>query len=217
MDDGGEVAKLTASDAQADDDLGVRVAVSGDTIVVGAFRGGSGGTDAGAAYVFDLLQPKLTPTPTPPQSQMRLVIIEPAAACVGNQCQVGTGAPFKLAVDIVRGPSEVRSGGVTVAAGYILTQTSIFYGGDITYDSSTNAADEIVWPDCDPAIALKSQIDRRLPIVSRMNNTTELVSHGCLTGLQEPLPSEFTGLYLELDMVCSPQDSNHLLELLPCV
>ena len=45
-------AKLTASDAQADDNLGYWVCIDGDTVVVGAHNEDAGGTDAGAAYVF---------------------------------------------------------------------------------------------------------------------------------------------------------------------
>ena len=55
-DNWGQVAKLTASDAGADDHFGVSVAISGDTAVVGADleAGGAGDplTFAGAAYVF---------------------------------------------------------------------------------------------------------------------------------------------------------------------
>ncbi len=51
-DNWGEVKKLTASDAQTGDWFGISVAVSGDTIVVGAWREDAGGTDVGAAYVF---------------------------------------------------------------------------------------------------------------------------------------------------------------------
>ena len=51
-DNWGEVKKLLASDAQADDEFGVRVAVSGDTAVVGAYYEDAGGDNAGAAYVF---------------------------------------------------------------------------------------------------------------------------------------------------------------------
>ena len=47
-----EQAKLMASDAQAGDWFGYSVAVSGDTVVVGAYYEDSGGSDAGAAYVF---------------------------------------------------------------------------------------------------------------------------------------------------------------------
>ncbi len=51
-DNWGEVTKLTASDAQAGDQFGESVAVSGDTAVVGAPLEDAGGSDAGAAYVF---------------------------------------------------------------------------------------------------------------------------------------------------------------------
>ena len=48
-----EQAKLTASDAEASDRFGRSVAVSGDTVVVGAFQDDhSGVEDAGSAYVF---------------------------------------------------------------------------------------------------------------------------------------------------------------------
>jgi hypothetical protein len=47
-----EVAKLTASDGQAGDVFGISVALSGETVVVGASREDTVGSDAGAAYVF---------------------------------------------------------------------------------------------------------------------------------------------------------------------
>ena len=49
----GEVAILAASDGQADDRFGWASAISGDTIVVGAYQADPyGGNSAGAAYVF---------------------------------------------------------------------------------------------------------------------------------------------------------------------
>ncbi len=54
QDNWGEVAKLTASDAGANDLFGWSAAVSGDTAVVGALREDAGGEDAGAAYVFNV-------------------------------------------------------------------------------------------------------------------------------------------------------------------
>ncbi len=44
--------KLVASDAQADDFFGIAVAISGNTAVVGAYGEDTGGSFAGAAYVF---------------------------------------------------------------------------------------------------------------------------------------------------------------------
>ena len=63
-DNWGEVDKLIASDAQADDAFGRSVALNGDIAFVGANWEDAGGTNAGAAYVFDLLLPKPTPTVT---------------------------------------------------------------------------------------------------------------------------------------------------------
>ena len=49
----GEVVKLTASDAAAGDYFGISVAISGDTIMVGAYRDYQAGIYSGSAYVFD--------------------------------------------------------------------------------------------------------------------------------------------------------------------
>ena len=97
-----------------------------------------------------------TSTPTSGDGEgpeMLLTILEPADACADGQCQIDTGVTFKLGVEIVRGPDD----------GYILAQTSVFYGSNITYDVTASAAGELVWPDCDLNTALKSQVDRRLP------------------------------------------------------
>jgi len=130
---------------------------------------------------------------------------------VDDNCPVGTGETFKLGVEIIRGPDD----------GYILAQTSVFYGNAITYDFSPATADEIVWPDCEAATALKSQIDQRIPRPAPGGppiNTEELVSHGCLTGLLPPQPpSDFVGLFLEIALTCSSQDSDNMIELLPYV
>ena len=53
LDNWSEVKILAASDAAADASFGRSTAVSGDTVVVGAHRDAAGGTDSGAAYVFD--------------------------------------------------------------------------------------------------------------------------------------------------------------------
>jgi len=44
--------KIQASDAQANDQFGMSVSISGDTVVVGSVYDDTGGTSAGAAYVF---------------------------------------------------------------------------------------------------------------------------------------------------------------------
>ena len=66
----GEAKKLTASDAQARDEFGGSVAVSGDIVILGAAEEDTNGSGAGAAYVFQqplvLQTPTPTVTPTPP-------------------------------------------------------------------------------------------------------------------------------------------------------
>jgi hypothetical protein len=54
-----EVKKLTASDTADEDRFGYSVAVSGDTVIVGAYveDGAVGGTDRGAAYIFERNKP----------------------------------------------------------------------------------------------------------------------------------------------------------------
>jgi hypothetical protein len=51
-DNWGQVKKLTAMDGQDDDYFGYSVAISGDTVVVGAYGEDGGGTNQGAAYIF---------------------------------------------------------------------------------------------------------------------------------------------------------------------
>jgi hypothetical protein len=48
-----QIAKLTASDADAGDIFGISVAISGTTAVVGAWRNDDAGPDTGSAYLFD--------------------------------------------------------------------------------------------------------------------------------------------------------------------
>jgi hypothetical protein len=47
-----EAAKLTASDAEADDSFGFSVSVSGATAAVGAYTEDTGGANAGAVYAY---------------------------------------------------------------------------------------------------------------------------------------------------------------------
>ena len=51
----GQVKRLTALDAQAGDQFGWSAAVSGDFAVLGALDEDAGGSNAGAAYVFQSL------------------------------------------------------------------------------------------------------------------------------------------------------------------
>ena len=48
------IAKIQARDKEPDDRFGYSVAISGDKIVVGAYREDTGGIDAGAAYLYQI-------------------------------------------------------------------------------------------------------------------------------------------------------------------
>ncbi len=47
-----ETAKLSASDADMDDNLGISVSISGDVVVAGAHNNDDNGTNSGSAYIF---------------------------------------------------------------------------------------------------------------------------------------------------------------------
>ena len=56
-DNWGEIKKLTASDAAANDQFGHSASISGNTIVIGAFGNDDSGDESGSAYIFDRNEP----------------------------------------------------------------------------------------------------------------------------------------------------------------
>lgn len=121
-------------------------------------------------------------------SEMRLT----ANGCTAD-CTFANGEEFTLAVEIV----------VTPPSAYVAAQSFIDYGPDLTYEA-TAAGDEIVWPECDSAVALSAETG------------PTLVNHGCLTGLIPPLPeSTFAGNIVEMTLRCSSEDSTTEVRLLP--
>jgi hypothetical protein len=79
-----ETAKLTASDGLAFDVFGVSVAVSGDTVVVGApFDDIGGNTDQGSAYVFGSGAPPSAPLAAPVASPAGLMAAAGALLALG--------------------------------------------------------------------------------------------------------------------------------------
>ena len=109
-------------------------------------------------------------------------------------CMVPLGTSFTLSVDVLNAPE----------AGYILVQTFIDYGLDLTYNKAPTAAEEIVWPDLQSAVAIRSEFG------------PGLVNHGGLSGLFPPIPpSFFEGNVVELSMNCTSAQSSTFVELLP--
>ena len=129
-----------------------------------------------------------TSAPDSGGSEMRLT----ANGCAAD-CTFANDEEFTLAVEIAAIP----------AGGYIGVQSVIDFGADLTYNAAA-AADEIVWPDCEPVIALSELI------------SSTLVNHGCLTGPIPPLPvSTFAGNFVELSLTCSSGSSQTEVRLLP--
>ncbi len=104
-----EDVKLTASDGAASDEFGSSVAVSGDTVVVGADEHDIGGNaDQGSAYVFALgdLFSDLSPAE----------LARPQVACQGSRCKVsitcnlpqGPGIPCTNRIDLFVRASAAR-------------------------------------------------------------------------------------------------------------
>lgn len=121
-------------------------------------------------------------------AEMRLT----ANGCVAD-CAFASDEEFTLAVEIVAIP----------AGGYIAAQSFIDYGPDLTYIAA-ETSDEIIWPDCESAVALKAE------------TAPMLVNHGCLTGLLTPLPaSVYVGNLVELAFKCSTDSSTTEVRLLP--
>lgn len=140
--------------------------------------------------------------------EMRLVIVEPEGACDANGvCQFGFLTEFTLGVEIVEAPEQ----------GYVEAASFIFYGSDITYDPTVRpGSEEIVWPDCDTAVALRAQVDNTRQAISGQDNTDEAVNHGCLTGFFPPLPhSTYVGMLVEISLTCSAEPTRNEIELLP--
>jgi len=107
VDNWGEVRKLTASDAQAGDRFGIRVAASGDTAVVGAYLESAGGEFAGAAYVFQ-------------RNEGGADNWGEAKKLTASDAQAGAVFGFSVAVSgdtaVVGAPSESEAGSVAGAA-----------------------------------------------------------------------------------------------------
>ncbi len=127
--------------------------------------------------------------------ETEMILTIPDGDCTDDTCTVAHDAAFTLAVEMVTTPAE-----------YILAQSFVVYGPDLTYNMTEGRADEFVWPDCNDVVAVRDQLDQ----------VPNSILHGCLTGLFPPLPiSTFTGTLLELSMTCSSSDSTTEVELLP--
>ena len=134
--------------------------------------------------------------------EMALRIKAPApGSCAGDKCTLDPGQAFTLSVEVVTAPTE----------GYIGVQSFIVYGSDLVYKPAV-AADEIVWPDLEPIVALSTC---NMAPCTNSDGPAGEASHGGLSGLLSFLTSTFTGNYLDLSFNCSASPSQTVVELLP--
>ena len=137
------------------------------------------------------------PLPCPAEACMALVVTDESGvvAChssVDAGCDLPVGSDFTLAVDAFAVPEN----------GYVGVQTAIDYGGDLIYNRAGSGDDEIVWPD--RGLALRGDL------------APGIVSHGALSGLLPPLRvSHYEGIFLEISMNCSADESSTEVRLLP--
>ena len=120
---------------------------------------------------------------------MRLAgIVEPDVGICGETgptCTISSGGSFTLAVELVSVP----------VTGYVLADSWVEFGPDLTYNSTKDPANELVWPEC-------GFIFRAIP--PDMNH----VDISCLTGLLDAPPSFYLGTFVELSLSCSVSESS---------
>ncbi len=123
--------------------------------------------------------------------EMRLAVRN-GEECDGDTCVVAVGAVFTLSVEVIEGP----------VGGYVGAQSFIDFGRDLSYSMTETAAEEIVWPDCETFVAIRSQL------------SPETLSHGCLTSLPPSQPvSMFTGNFVDVSLTCTTGPSSNLVRL----
>ncbi|MCH8066061.1 MAG: hypothetical protein IIC90_09590 [Chloroflexi bacterium] len=141
--------------------------------------------------------PAATPPPCPVEACMALVVIDEAGEVVchssgDSTCDLPVGSDFTLAVDAFAVPEN----------GYVAVLAAIDYGGDLIYNRVGSADDEIVWPDA--VLALRGDL------------APGIITHGALSGILPPLPvSHYEGIFVEISMSCSADESSTEVRLLP--
>lgn len=144
-----------------------------------------------------------TPTPVPCSSdngqsfepcRMTLAGVVDASAgyCSESKCVIGFGEEFYVQVVMESVP----------VLGYVLAQSEIEFGTDLSYVEPLDDLDELLWPDCEAALFLG-------------DSDPGVVHHGCLTGLPDLEASGYVGPLVRMTFACSSGESTTQLELLP--
>lgn len=124
-------AKLTASDAAANDTFGISVAIDGDTIVVGAEADDtSGGTDAGSAYVF-------TRSGSFWSQQAKLTAVDGAA-----DDRFGCSVSLSEHSAIIGAQGDDISGGSSLGSAYVFNRCGSVWSQQAKLTASDGAAND---------------------------------------------------------------------------
>ena len=133
VDSESEQAKLTPSDGAAGDQFGRSVAVSGDTVVVGAFLDDDKDTNSGSAYVF--VEPAVGWGLGPLSGSAKLTASDGAAGDV-------FGVTVAISGDtVVVGASGDDDDGSSSGSAYVFVKPAGGWTGDLTEDAKLTASD----------------------------------------------------------------------------
>ncbi len=155
---------------------------------------------AALAAVFMMSHFAQTPALADDASRMSLSV----SGCSGDECNLDTGETFTLSVNVDAAPG----------AGYVLVQSFIDYGADLTYNMTDSPAEEMVWPDGSPDVIVRDSAQN--PTNPNSPIAPNSVLHGSLTGVIPPLPlSTYEGTVFELELQCSDSFSTNDVQLLP--
>lgn len=137
-------AKLTANDGLPADGFGITVSISGDTVLVGAPRNDMGGTNTGAAYVFERSgaiwsqQAKLSAS-----DRAAGDIFASAVSLFGDDAVIGSPGNDHLGSSAGAAYVFVRAGGIWSEQGK-LTASDGQSGDDFGHSVSTSGGDVLI-------------------------------------------------------------------------
>lgn len=154
---------------------------------------------AALAAVFIMSHFAQAPALADDASQMSLSV----SGCSGDECNLDTGETFTLSVNVDDAPDS----------GYVLVQSFIDYGPNLTYNMTDTPAEEMLWPDGSPDVIVRDSAQN--PSNPDAPIAPNSVLHGSLTGVIPPLPlSTYEGTVFQIELQCSDSFSTNDVMLL---
>ncbi len=154
---------------------------------------------AALAAVFIMSHFAQAPALADDASQMSLSV----SGCSGGECNLDTGETFTLSVNVDDAPDS----------GYVLVQSFIDFGPNLTYNMTDTPAEEMLWPDGSPDVIVRDSAQS--PSNPDAPIAPNSVLHGSLTGVIPPLPlSTYEGTVFQIELQCSDSFSTNDVMLL---